>query len=332
LVALAVSWAAPAVAGAHLNSGTLSTDFEAHVGSVRPAVQGVGARVLGGDQRLELRVAPSRVVIVLGLLGEPFLRFSRTGVEANLASPTASSARIIKTSEAVASPEPRWHRVSRGHVFAWHEGRLRPVSAVRDPSTRPSAVATWSIPLLVDGRRASLVGTEWYAAAPPLWPWLVAGTLLISLGVLAARVLPSRRRRLIAKVLLPLSVAACLASWFASLLADRVTVLMVVFAIGFAGATALLLYVAVAAARGEAQLGGMALIGGFATAFALPQVGVFGHGFVLSALPAFAARLAVATAVVGGIAVAAVCMPSVIELLAIKPRTRRVARPGTSSR
>jgi hypothetical protein len=327
-VVLAVSLAAPAAASAHLRAGTLSTDFEARVGGLRPAVPGVGARVLGGDQRLELRVAPGRVVVVLGLLGEPFLRFSATGVEANLASPTASSTRVVKAGDTVVSRQPSWRRVGRGHAFAWHEGRLRPMAAVRDPSTRPRAVATWSIPLLVDGRSASLVGSEWYAAAPPVWPWLLAGTLLIALAILGARVLSAHTGRLVASVLLPLSVAGCLAAWLGSFLADRVTILMVLFAVGFAGATALLLFVAAAAASGEARLGAMALIGGFTATFALPQVVVFSHGFVLSALPALAARLAVATALVGGIVVATLCLPAVIALLEIKPG-RLENRPET---
>ena len=89
------SLSVPASAAAHLKSGTLSTDFEARVGALRPAAPGVAARVLDGDQRLELRVEPGSVVVVLGLLGEPFLRFSPSGVEANVASPTASSTRVI---------------------------------------------------------------------------------------------------------------------------------------------------------------------------------------------------------------------------------------------
>ena len=103
LVAVAVILLAPATAGAHIRSGTLSTDFEARVSHFRPTAHGLAARVLDGDQRLELRVAPPRVVIVLGIEGEPFLRFSSTGVEANLASPTAATERVISPGEAVFS-------------------------------------------------------------------------------------------------------------------------------------------------------------------------------------------------------------------------------------
>ena len=73
LVALAAGLVAPVVAAAHFKSGRLSTDFEARVGGFRPPAPGVRARVLDGDLRLELRVPPRRSIVVLGLLGEPFL-------------------------------------------------------------------------------------------------------------------------------------------------------------------------------------------------------------------------------------------------------------------
>ena len=163
LLLAGLSLAAPTSAPAHLKTGALATDFEARVTGFRPADPGLAARVVSGDQRLELHVEGSRVVIVLGLVGEPFLRFSPGGVEANLASPTASSAGVVRAGDAV-SRGVRWRRVTRAHVLAWHEGRLRPLPGVRDPSTRSRAVATWSIPLRVDGRPTALTGTEWYAA------------------------------------------------------------------------------------------------------------------------------------------------------------------------
>jgi hypothetical protein len=319
VLVLAVSLAAAAPAAAHFKSGPLSTDFEARVGSFHTDASGLGARVLDGDQRLELRVAPPRVVVVVGLEGEPFLRFSPAGVEANLASPTATSARVIKTTDAVSSSRVVWRRVSRGHVLAWHEGRLRPMPIVHDPSTRPREVASWSIPLFVDGRRTNLVGTEWYAAGPSVWPWLVAGALLIAGAGLGTRLLSRRMQRLVASVLLPVAVAALLAGWFGIFLAGRVTWLAVLIVIMGAGVSALFLLASIAASSGVAQLGVIALIGAFTATFALPEIPVFGHGFVLSALPAVGARLVVATAVVGGMVTAIVCIPAVIELFEAPP-------------
>jgi hypothetical protein len=316
---LAVSLAAAAPAAAHVRSGPLSTDFEARVGGFGVDASGLHARVLDSDQRLELRVSPPRIVVVVGLEGEPFLRFSPAGVEANVASPTATSARVIKATDAVSSSRVIWRRVSRGHVLAWHEGRLRPLPILQDPSTTPRAVASWSIPLLVDGRRTNLVGTEWYAAGPSVWPWLLAGALLVAGAGLAARLLSRRMQRLVASVLLPVAVGALLAGWFGIFLAGRVTWPAVLIVIVGAVVTGLFLLASIAASSGVARLAVIALIGAFTATFALPEIPVFGHGFVLSALPAVGARLAVATAVVAGMASAIVCIPAVIELFETPP-------------
>jgi hypothetical protein len=306
LVVLAVGLAVPAVSSAHFGSTRpVAIDFEARVVGFRPAMPGVGARVLAGDQRLELRVGPPRVVVVLGLLGEPFLRFSPNGVEANLASPTASSARVVEATDAVASERPRWRRVSIAHVFAWHESRLRPVSTVEDASTDLQVVGTWSIPLLVGGRPASLVGNERYAGAPVMWPWLAAGVLMIALAGVAARFLPARLRGRTASAFVTVSILACLAAWFGTRSAGHVMLV---------GGIAIVLLGMRACTSGEARLGTMALFGVFAAASALPQVRIFEHGIVLSALPATAARLTVATALISGLAAATLCIPSVITL------------------
>ena len=318
---------APARASAHLKSGTLSTDFQARVGNLRPPASGIEARVLESDLLLELRVAPPRVVVVLGLLGEPFLRFSSAGVEANLASPTAASARVIGTADTVASPGVHWHLIRHGHVFAWHDNRLRPVPDVRAGSQRPRIVGSWRVPLVVDGRPTALSGTEWYAAAPSPWPWIAPGALLVAVGLFGGRRMPQRRQRALAAALLVVAVAGLVSSWSGVILAGRATPVAVLFAAAFAGVSAVFLSVGVAAARGTRQLGVMALIGAFAATFAMPLITMFGHGFVLSALPGTAARLTAAAAVVCGLAAAAVCAPAVKALLSPDaPRGPRVTR------
>jgi hypothetical protein len=311
-----VSLVAPAPASAHLKSGTLSTDFQARVGQLRPAASGIAVRVLDGDLRIEMQVAPTRIVTVLGFLGEPFLRFSRAGVEANLASPTAGSTRVIGTADAVSSQGVHWRLVRRGHVLAWHDNRLRPIPMARAGSQRAHAVGTWAIPLIVDGRATTLSGTEWYAKAPSPWPWLVAGAALIALAFLAGRRLSERVQRVIAGALLLVAVGGLMASWSGVILAGRATLPAELFAVAFAAVSAVFLLVGVAAADGARQAGVMALIGAFAATFALPLVTIFQYGFVLSALPGTVARITAAAAVVFGLSAAAVCAPTVRALLA----------------
>jgi hypothetical protein len=314
-VVVIASFVAPGDASAHLKSGLLSTDFQARVGSLRPAASGVRARVLDGDLLLELRVASPRVVIVLGLVGEPFLRFSAAGVEANVASPTAGSAGVIRAADAASAPGVRWRLIRTGHVIAWHDNRLRPVPIVRTRSHHPHMLASWAIPLIVDGRTTTLSGTEWYAAAPSPWPWIVAGGVLIALAFLGGRHLTQRAQRLLAAALLFVAVGGLMASWSGVILAGRATLAAELFAVAFAVVSAGFLFVGVAAARGVRQLGVMALVGAFTATFAMPLIAMFGHGFVLSALPGTAARIAAAAAVVCGLSATAACAPAVRKLL-----------------
>jgi hypothetical protein len=314
-VIVIASLAVPAHASAHLKSGLLSTDFEARVGSLTPAAAGVHARVLDGDLLLELRVAPTQVVVVLGFVGEPFLRFSSAGVEANAASPTAGSAGVIPPGDAATAPGVHWRLIRKGHVLAWHDNRLRPVPTVRARSQQPHALGTWQVPLIVDGRATTLSGTEWYAAAPSPWPWLVTGALLLVLALFGGRHLAPRAQRLIAAALLVVAVAGLMSSWAGVILAGRATLAAELFAAAFAVVSAGFLFVGVMSARGSRQLGVMALVGAFAATFALPLVAMFGHGFVLSALPGTPARIAAAAAVVCGLSAAAICAPAVADLL-----------------
>ncbi|MEA2443513.1 MAG: hypothetical protein QOJ12_805 [Thermoleophilales bacterium] len=315
----------PATAMAHA-SPALSTDYEARVEGFRPPAPGLVARVLGSDQRLELRVEPGRVVVVLGVEHEPFLRFSSAGVEANLASPTAVSARVIASADAVVAATARWRRIAGGHVFAWHESRLRPLPHVSDSSSQPRRVAGWSIPLIVDAHAARLEGGEWHAIRPPLWPWLAAGALALALSGVAARRLSRQALRRIAIPLTAVAVGALIAGWAGILFVDGATPIGVLLALAAAVATALGLAALLSAATGTARLGAAALIGVLSMTFALPELSVFMHGYVLSALSGTLARLAAEAGLVSGASIAILCVPSVLEFFDELDPVRQSAR------
>src|SRR5207302_326099 len=70
----------------------------------------------------------------------------------------------------------RWSRVSSGHAYGWHDGRLHALASV---ALAPGAryVGRWTIPLQVDGAPAVIAGGLWHAGDPSLvwfWPILVA--------------------------------------------------------------------------------------------------------------------------------------------------------------
>jgi hypothetical protein len=324
LLAVALALVAPATAYAH-TGGRIATDYEARVIGLRPRASGVGARVLGGDLKLELTVSGRHRVVVLGLLGEPFLRFSPAGVAANAASPTAWSSGVVASSDAVKSASgPVWRRVSSGHTYAWHENRLRPRAAVPGGGTTPRRVAHWAIPLLVDGRRTRLAGWEWYAGGPPVWPWL--GALLVPLAAVVAAVRYGRRRlhRRLVAVLVPVAVGAWLAGWIGILLDGGASTLVLALAAAYAAVTILLVGAALAAASGNARMAVAGIVGALAAIFTLPEIEAFTRGFVLSALPATAARAAAIVSFTAGLALVAACVPAMADILRDDPLRRRL--------
>ena len=318
LVALAVL-GAPSASQAHVGGGRDSSSFEARPTGFVPPVPGLTASVQGGDQRLRLQLAGREVVVVRGVLGEPFLRLSPAGVDVNLASPTATAAKVVPASAAVSGSRPVWQHRSGAHSVTWHEGRLRPVPVVSGSGRGARRIASWSIPLLVDGRPARLVGAEWYAPPPSLLPWLLAAALLVGGAGAAAWLLPRSALRRIATALLVVVLAALLAGWTGILLDGAGSPLALAVAAGYALVTALFALAAVTAASGSARLAIIGLLGLTAAAFSTPELGVFAHGFVLSLLPAGAARAAVVLALAGGVALAVVCAPAALETLRASP-------------
>lgn|GEM_PF-1856965 len=155
---------APAGAAAHLRSGTLAVDYHATV--VGPfAARGapVDVRVYQSDRALDLVVRGDHRVVVLGYLGEAFLRIGRGGVLVNAASPTAAVSGLLA-------------RVTRGARTGWLVWSRRPSVVWHDPRLQglPPGVerARWHVPLIVDGRRTTVSGFIRRRPRPPLWWWL----------------------------------------------------------------------------------------------------------------------------------------------------------------
>ena len=151
------------------------------------APPGTEAKVIDGYVRLWLRVSPTETVVVLDYRGAPYLRFVPAGVEVNQNSvmwylnqtPVAGSPPAGLSARTPA----HWYRVSAGHEYEWHDGRLQGLTAVAlAPGT--SYVGMWRVPLLLDGRPATVSGGLWHADAPsPVWFWPI---LVLIACVLAA--------------------------------------------------------------------------------------------------------------------------------------------------
>ena len=294
IVALGAAGVSPGVAEAHGPVAPVALDYLARVRSLPP---GLDAKVVDGDQRMWLRAPRGETVLVLDYDGAPYLRFSGAGVEVNH---NSAMWYLNQTPFAWSPPAglgprtpPKWRRVSGGHEFGWHDGRLHALATV---ALNPGAsfVGTWRIPILVDGRSSAISGGLWHAGAPSIvWFWPIVVLLLCVWA--AWRVRRPEVDRRVARLLGLGALAAIAIAEVGRGLHGRPSVSVV----------QLLQLAAVLAFVGWGLFRvGLGRAGAF-TYFAIALVALWEgfelittvtHGFVLIALPAFLARAAAVVA------------------------------------
>jgi hypothetical protein len=287
--------AAPGTAGAHLRTSRAAVDYRATVSQLGPPLAGaVAVRVYRADLALGLTALGGHRVVVLGYLGEPFLRLGSSGVSVNAASPTAAGARLTPPHRR--SGHPVWRLRSRRPSVIWHDARVRGL---------PSGVTArrWAVPLLVDGRRTRLEGTIQRVDAPSAWPWLALGALFAAVTGALLALRPQQLLRTACAGLGAVAAAATLTSAIGFALASTASegtwiegANEAVFAL--VGAA----FIVRGSRDAKAFAGG--LLGLLGLAAGLTKLPVLLHGIVLSALPGELARLAVVLAIGAGAAAA----------------------------
>ena len=197
IVALA---AFPGGAAAH---GPVAPAASSYFAKVLGIPAGVHAKVVDGDLRMWLNVPARETLVVVDYRGAPYLRFSRSGVEVNRNSSMyyLNQTPIAQTPPAYlsAGTPPSWHRVSSGHAYEWHDGRLHALATVA-LSPGVSFVGRWTIPLRIEGRLSSISGGLWHAGDPSIvWFWPIVVMFMCALA--AWRVRRPELDRLVARVL-----------------------------------------------------------------------------------------------------------------------------------
>jgi hypothetical protein len=299
-LALVAAGLLPGRASAH--AGTVAPAATSYLARIDSAPAGIEAKVVDGDQRLWLSVPPSRTVVVLGFLGEPYLRFSRAGIEVN----THSQAYYLNRPRPLNPPAglgahtpPAWRRVSTAHSTSWHEDRLHALALAAHASGNVT-LGRWVVPLVVDGRRTQIAGTLRQAARPSLlwfWPLVLAVALVPAL----VRLREARLEAQAGWTLAALSLAAATAGRLGRELYGRPTV-----SSGQLALVALTCAVAAALAalylrREWRVLAGVA-IGVAALYQGIALWATLRNGFVLAVLPAWAERTAAIVSLSSGIA------------------------------
>jgi hypothetical protein len=279
---------APATAGAHVRSARTAVDYRADVSTLPP---GVTARVYPADLALGLAVAPGHRAVVLGYVGEPAIRVGDAGVEVNRSSPTAAGTGLVKRQAGPAAGAPRWELISSRHRVIWHDARVRglPPGATR---------RHWTVPLLVDGERASIGGELVRVERPSMLPWFALGAIS---AIVVAFVL-ARRRPLLRSATTVLGLVAAAATVVTA--ADFAFASSANEGAWVEGANELvfvlvgLAFVIWGSSDTRALAGGA--LGLLALAVGLSKLPALLHGIVLSALPGQLSRTVVALAICAG--------------------------------
>lgn len=295
VVALALLAVAPATGQAHGEAGGAT----AYRSEVTAAPAGVAARILGGDDRLELRRDGAREVLVLGYQGEPFLRLDAEGVwrnERSLAARLADERLPAETAlddPVGETPAPEWRRIGSGTTVTYHDHRVHwmasiPPAAVRAAPDERRRLSDWTIAVVVDGTPGAVAGRLDYVPPPRSAAWWIA----TAAAVLGGAALGLRaRRRWTARVAAAVAFAALLALDVGAAHADGTGVvapaLTVLVPAALAGAIAWW-------ARRDAVYETTALALAALVVTALPVVGrlgaAFDYGVLASALPEPATR------------------------------------------
>ncbi len=288
-VALLSSAAGPGLAQGH---GLTTPNASSYIAKVTTAPAGVQAKAVDGDLRLWLRASPSLTVEVLDYSGVPYVRFSRTGVEVNRNADIYYLNLIpveVPPAGLSATTRPNWEKLSSGHEYSWHDGRLSGLaSTVLAPGA--SYVGRWSISVRVDGRLSAISGGLWHSQNPPI-AWFWPAIVLVACVLAAFRL---RRPELDLELARALTVGVLVASLLGTLgrqLQGRPTVtawqiaLLVVILALLAAALAWTLW-----GRPGCFFLFVVFVASLWEDFELIPTLV--HGYVLMALPAFAMRAA----------------------------------------
>ena len=289
----------PATATADGPITPTATDYLARITHV-PA--GIQAKVTDGYLNLWMRVPPTEDVTVRDYVGAPWVRFSPAGVAINQNSeeyylsqvpvPATVPTRLTRPPY----PPPHWVKVSSGHSYEWREGRLHALANIA-LAPGQSYLGKWKLPVVVNGRHASIIGGIWHRGAPSVvwfWPVLVLLTCALAAWRVRSAELDRGLARAIALLLLVLVAVGMGGKYLhgnPDVTAGNVLLLLLTLAVLGAVAGRLL---------GGRSGGPLLLLTAVIALWAgLTLLPVLTHGYALVVLPLFLVRV-IAAALLGG--------------------------------
>lgn len=118
--------------------------------------------LVGKSPGLLLRNRGEQPLTVVGVQGEPFLRFEPGRVLVNPASSTWQRVAPAGTDTPYqADADAHWVAISSSSAFGWHDPRMRANDATA-ASGEPEPVHAWNIPVVVGEQRYTIQGVTWW--------------------------------------------------------------------------------------------------------------------------------------------------------------------------
>lgn len=177
-----------ALVGISVSSGPVQAHVN-HGGGVSPTLSALPASLAGLQVQLTETLAPQLLVanptdkslIILGQDGQPFLRLSPQGTEANTRHPDWLKTYLpggLPGRKPDAGTTPLWKAVKSSPTWGWFDSRLQPAGR--------KAGESWRIPVLIDGQASEIKGRFQPALQEGYWqaswtrlPALPAGVSLM---------------------------------------------------------------------------------------------------------------------------------------------------------
>ncbi len=188
-------------AAAHTAGGPRPTNYLTTLDAVSRRIPGVSVRIIDLGNKIEVTNRTSVDLVVLGYLGEPYLRVGPKGVYKNLRSPATYQNRsstgtgtlpVIARGTGPSTP-PRWQRVSGSHTATWHDHRIHfmgtspPPAVQRHPGAVFTIVPRWTVAFRYAARTVIVHGRLAWVPGPNAWPWLLLASVLLASGIAVGR-------------------------------------------------------------------------------------------------------------------------------------------------
>jgi hypothetical protein len=170
---------------------------------VTPPPPGVSVRVDPAGEFIELVNTGTGMVVILGYMGEPYLRITSTAVAENLLSQTAYLNRnlfadSVPSGQDAGTMAPSWHQIGSSGKTRWHDHRIHWMGQQRPPAVQADPrhahlVGAWQVHATVNSARFDIQGELRWIGKPndasgghavPQWVLWMAESMAVVIGVL----------------------------------------------------------------------------------------------------------------------------------------------------